>query len=78
MSSIQIESPWDFFGLKGIRTFYFLGHILGLGVFEQFGTWKLDEVQNICEFCQFFLSDFWFKNVLIPSSPKQVPREKIS
>lgn len=38
MSSIQIESPWDFFGLKGIRTFYFLGHILGLGVFEQFGT----------------------------------------
>ena len=38
MSSIQIESSRDFFGLKGIKTFYFLGHILDLGVFEKFGT----------------------------------------
>ena len=33
-----------------------------LGILEQFGTecytWRLDVVQNLCEFCQFFLSDF--------------------
>ena len=26
---------------------------------QQFSTRKLDIVQNLCEFCQFFLSDFW-------------------
>ena len=28
-------------------------------ILEQFGTWKLDIVKNLCEFCQFFLSDVW-------------------
>ena len=51
-------------------------------ILEQFVTWKLDIVQNLCEFCQLFLFDIWGQNapkpkmgprrksVLIPSSPK--------
>ena len=40
-SSIQIEgirtSPRDIFELEGIRTFYILGHILGLVALGHFG-----------------------------------------
>ena len=43
-----------------------------LGILEQFGTenhtWGLDIVQNLCEFCRFFLSDFLAQNVIIPPS----------
>ena len=33
-----------------------------MGILEQFGTenytWRIEIVESLCEFCQFFLSDF--------------------
>ena len=33
-------------------------------------TWRLVIIQNLYEFWQFFLSDFWAQNVSIPQSLK--------
>ena len=62
-SSIQIEgirtSPRDIFELEGIRTFYILGHILGLVALGHFGlknhTRKIDKTHKVFELYQVFM-----------------------
>ena len=47
---------------------YIVGILLQLATKNYTG--RFDIVQNLCELWQFFLSDFWAQNVLIPPSPK--------
>ena len=41
-------------------------------------TWKLDIVQNLCEFWRFFLSDFLSPKCPNTTRPKCVPGDKMS
>ena len=45
-------------------------------ILEQFSICKLDIVQDLCEYCQIFLSDFLVQNVPMLPSPKCVPGGK--
>ena len=37
---------------------FFLLKYVYCEILEQFGTGKLDKVENLCKFCQFFLSEY--------------------
>ena len=57
---------------------FFLLAICIMGILGQSGTknyvWRLGIIQNLCEFCWFFLYDFWAQNVPIPQTYKLLTR----